>query len=214
MNIIITKFILILFLLSYSLFLLSLYNAELILKWKAALIFFIGALMFIFVFIVQNPIQVTIANSSLLSEQKYIVGVALIAIIAGFLQEFLKMVPALSDRWNVFAAAASGAGFGFIEAMIMLVPYSSYTILGILEWLVVIAFQISSTAFIFYGFSINTKKGIQFYVLISLLHALLETAIILHKMKPMLFPYSLAFLFLITLPLFIFSVKKYKNALL
>ena len=162
MNIIITKFILILFLLSYSLFLLSLYNAELILRGKAAVIFFIGALMFIFVFIVQNPIQVTIANSSLLSEQKYIIGVALIAIIAGFLQEFLKMIPALSDRWNVFAAAASGAGFGFIEAMIMLVPYSSYTVLGILEWLVVLAFQMSSTAFIFYGFSINAKKACSF----------------------------------------------------
>ncbi len=214
MDVIIAKLILIVFLFSYTLFLLSLYDARLVVKGKTVLVFFAGALMFIFVFLVQNPIQSLIVDSGLLTERNYVLGVTTIALIAGFFQEFLKIVPALSDKWNLFTAAAAGAGFGFIGAMIMIIPHSSYSILEITEWLIIIAFQMAATVLIFYGFSKTIKTGVLFYVLISIIHTVAEAAVIFQKMRPMILIYTVIVLFVITLPLFFISVKKYKDALL
>ncbi len=212
MKIAMMKLALIVFLLTYVLFLLSLYDSRRLLSAKTALIFLAGAVMFLFVSLIQNPLQMWIAKSSLMNRQNYVVGLILLALIAGFIQEFLKLVPVFYSRKDIFLGAVSGAGFGFVGAMLVIVPRYSYTLLGLFEWLIVIAFQISATALILYGFS--KKKGIMFYVLISLLHAFAEGAVILQKMKPMILMYTVIFLFVITVPTFVISVKKYKNTLL
>ncbi len=214
MNGVIARLILILFLLSYVWFLLSLYDANLVFKGDAALIFLLGAIMFSFVFLIQNPIQIKVANSQLLVSKNYILGITVISVVAGFLQEFLKIIPALYKKWNMFFAAASGAGFGFIEAVIMTVPLPSLSVLAIAEWVIIITFQMAATAFIVYGFGISMKKGILFFIAMSIVHMGVEFLIVLQKMKPMVLPYTDLFLLLITLPVLLISVKKYRDTLL
>ncbi len=201
----ITRIIIIAFLLIYALFLLSLFDSERLFRGKAQMAFLSGALMFVFVFLVQNPMQTFVGNSGRFSGANYLIGISVLALIAGFLQELLKIVPVFAiGRGDFFIGAASGAGFGFIEAMIMLVPTRTLAVTEIAEWLIVLAFQIALTAIFTKGMS--KGKTVATYLTVSVIHSVLEFFIILGRMKPELLTHvdivtgiATAILFLIAL---------------
>ncbi len=204
----VTRLIIIGFLLVYALFLLSLFDSERLFKGRAALTFLAGAVMFLFVYFVQMPIQKFISTSGYISGANYVLGVIVLSLVAGFLQEIFKIIPAvLSEKGDIFIGAVSGAGFGFIEAMIMIVPARQFVITEIIEWLVVIAFQMALTALFSYG--IQKQEFIKYYVFVSLIHSVFEFFIIMGRMKPTLLLAVDIVILVATVPLFVISVKKY-----
>ncbi len=204
----ITRLIIIGFLLVYVLFLLSLFDSERLFKGKAALAFLTGALMFVFVYLIQTPIQSRVGNSGYISGTNYMIGILFLSLIAGFLQEIFKIIPAiLLERGNIFIGAATGAGFGFIEAMIMLIPLRQFVITEIIEWLIVIAFQSALTALLAYG--VKRGKFIRYYIFIALVHSALEFFIILGRMKPELLLFTDVVILAASIPLLILPIKKY-----
>ncbi len=209
MHYLIVKLSIIFFLFVYALFLLSLYNSKDLFRGKAALMFFGGAITFIFVLAVQNPIQSFISNSGFFSKEHFVVGIVVLALIAGFFQEFLKLLPVFFDRWNVYSAAASGAGFGFVQAMLMLtVLTQKYTIPSMAEWLAVVVLQIALTAMLAFG--LYEGKGILSYIVISITHALCEGVIIYAAMRPTFIVQADIILAVIAVPLMFVSVKAYR----
>ncbi len=207
----ITRLIIIAFLLVYTLFLLSLFDSEHLFKGRAALVFLLGALMFAFVYLIQTPLQSRIGNWGYISRANYVLGIILLSLTAGFLQEIFKIIPAiLFEKGNIFIGAVSGAGFGFVEAMIMLVPSQQFVITEIAEWLIVIAFQMALTALFAYG--IKRGKFISYYALVSIIHSVLEFFIISGRMRPEFLLLTDIVILVISIPLFIVPLKKYTKA--
>ncbi len=204
----ITRLIIIGFLLVYTLFLLSLFDSERLFKGKPAFVFLVGALMFLFVYLIQNPVQTLIGKWGYITGENYILGVILLAFIAGFLQEIFKIIPASAfEKGNMFIGAASGAGFGFVEAMIMIVPAKQFVITEIIEWLLVIAFQIGLTAL----FADGIKKGKTpiYYIFVSLIHSAFEFFIILGRMKPRFLITTDIVILAATISIFLIPLRKY-----
>ena len=209
MHYLIVKLSIIFFLLVYALFLLTFYNSKELFKGKAALMFLGGAFTFIFVLAVQNPIQSFISNMGLFTKERFIIGIVVLALIAGFFQEFLKLLPVFFDKWSVYSAAASGAGFGFVQAMLVLaVSTQSYTIPSMVEWLAVIVLQMSLTAMLAYG--LYEGKGVLSYIVISVTHALCEGVIIYTAMRPTFVVQADIILVVIAILLMFVSIKAYR----
>ena len=209
MNYLIVKLSIVFFLFVYALFLLALYNNKDLFKGKAALMFFGGAIMFIFVLAVQNPIQSFISSAGFFTKGQFFIGIVVLALIAGFFQEFLKLLPVFFDKWNVYSAAASGAGFGFVQAMIMLtILMQKYTIPSMVEWLLVVILQMTLTAMLAYG--LYEGKGILSYIIVSITHALCEGVIIYTAMRPTFVVQADIILIVIALPLMFVSIKAYR----
>jgi hypothetical protein len=89
----------------------------------------------------------------------------------------------------------------------MIVPARQFVITEIIEWLVVIAFQMALTALFSYG--IQKQEFIKYYVFVSLIHSVFEFFIIMGRMKPTLLLAVDIVILVATIPLFVISVKKY-----
>ena len=154
---------------------------------------------------IQVPLQLR-ANQALLhfwdraTLQQWVLLAGIPAVLlAGLVQEGLKLVPPLiymkrkqpiSNRTAIVIGAVAGAGFGIFEAVWLLntvfAAGFTWTAVQLQGWHALIpfwerfsavGFHIGATALAIYGW--NKGKGWQFYLLVALLHTMLNYSAIL-----------------------------------
>jgi hypothetical protein len=141
------------------------------------IIFILGCLSFVSVFLIQDPVQRIVSGRIAL--YPVIIRAILLAMVAGFVQEFFKALPPLIGKNPMISGGISGAGFGIAEAAFILIYASSIYGIKILfsvapvERLFAIIFHISSTGIIMWGYS--RKRFIFFFLIIAIIHGMVDS---------------------------------------
>lgn len=140
-------------------------------------IFVLGVLSFASVLFVQVPLQSAVANIQGLSIRLQTWAFILIlTLIAGFVQQIFKVIPALLAGDKIQGGLISGLAFGLAEAFFLLYPPlrlgTGVSAIAVFERIIAIIFHMSSTGLIMYG--LVKKKFLISYFIISIVHGVLD----------------------------------------
>ncbi len=140
-------------------------------------IFVLGVLSFSSVLFVQVPLQSAVANIQGLSIRLQTWAFILIlTLIAGFVQQIFKVIPALLAGDKIQGGLISGLAFGLAEAFFLLYPPlrlgTGVSAIAVFERIIAIIFHMSSTGLIMHG--LVKKKFLISYFIISIVHGVLD----------------------------------------
>ena len=211
MNLIPVKIGIIVFFLIYSVFMFSLFNFRKRIDMHYYKPFLLGGAAFLSIFIIQIPLQRLLVNSLFWNVWSDTLKAFLYASIAGFVQEFFKVLVVFFRKDKILSGASAGAGFGFIEATLLLSSVTSFSVIAIVERLFSIIFHISSTSLIMYG--ATRKKFFLYYLIISLVHTGVDTIAVMYQMHKIALTPTEIFVAAIASMLFIISICLYKKRL-
>ncbi len=211
MNLIPVKIGIAVFFLVYSVFIFSLFDFRKRIDIRYFIPFLLGGAAFLSIFIIQIPLQRLLVNSLFWNAWGDTLKAFLYASIAGFVQEFFKVLVVFFRKDKILSGASAGAGFGFIEATFLLGSVASFSIIAIVERLFAIIFHISSTSLIMCG--TTRKKFFFYYLIVSLVHTGVDTIAVMYQMHKIALAPTEIFVAIIASVLFIISICLYKRQL-
>jgi hypothetical protein len=206
------KLALIILSLIYALFFIAVFDFRKFRSKEWIVTFILGIISFASVFIVQVPIQKLMGGSAFFHNLNNIWKAILYVSVAGFVQEFFKAALAFYRKGDSFSGAASGAGFGFAEAVFIFLSAPAISFIAVLERAFTVIFHISSTELVMYGK--YRRKFALSYIAMSLVHTLVDAFAVLFQMHYITLYFAEIAAAAVSVILFVAAIYLYKVKLL